>query len=316
MKVNFFFFTLFVSTSSLLNAQDETFVRNGVTYNRWGEVIALDSTSSNLTLSIVDYYSKEPITPKSVGRYEVFTNSEWNSTCICGLYAEEWDGLELAAQIEKGLKVFATYDNCEAYCRGAELQNNIFTDNSSIIRDPNGDKEFANLNYRAQYTLFDLYTDQPILHDGAGNYKIYCVQSKSSTKVFEVSGTALQLSNTKMYKFSSVEHARSWISQFIVSESPNSQQNINLSGMYSSTSNTDWVMLRNNGTGTLYITSKMAPIGSKSFEWEFNYDKISILYTNSIGAEEMKFFWVEDNGTNVKLIMPTMMNDIVFLKTY
>jgi hypothetical protein len=68
------------------------------------------------------------------------------------------------------------------------------------------------------YTLFDLWTDEPIFPDEKGNYQVYLVEDKETQEnkgldviIRKFSGTANELSSIKNYKFSSYKNCKNWL---------------------------------------------------------------------------------------------------------
>lgn len=89
-----------------------------------------------------------------------------------------------------------------------------------------------------------------------------------------------------------------------------------LAGMYESTSGSDWVALKNNGTGKLYITSEYMNLGTFSFTWTSDDDQVFINYYSEYdGYETSKWsYWSKKNGVYI-LDFPTFGPYLNFIKT-
>ncbi len=87
-------------------------------------------------------------------------------------------------------------------CNTISAQNNI-------KRDPDTRKDYANVFYKPSYTLFDLWSDEPILPDKNGNYNIYYATNENK-KPTSYSGTAEQLSKLTAYKFKDLNNCSNW----------------------------------------------------------------------------------------------------------
>lgn len=70
-------------------------------------------------------------------------------------------------------------------------------------------KDHANVFYNRSYTLFDLYSDEPIFPDSNGNYNII-ISSNENKSPQKFIGTGEQLSRTSMYKFKNLETHGKW----------------------------------------------------------------------------------------------------------
>ena len=87
------------------------------------------------------------------------------------------------------------------------ILNTAFT--QTIKRDPNPRKDEANFFYKPEYTLFDYWTDEPILPDSYGRYNIFCASNEVKTpSAFH--GTAQQVANQKLYKFKNFQNCKNW----------------------------------------------------------------------------------------------------------
>lgn len=87
-----------------------------------------------------------------------------------------------------------------------------FLFSQELKRDPDKRKDFANVYYKSQYTLFDLWSDEPIFPDQNGNYTIYTATNEDKTpRIF--TGSSQKLSNTCcFYKFKNLENCKNWCS--------------------------------------------------------------------------------------------------------
>lgn len=91
--------------------------------------------------------------------------------------------------------------------------------------------------------------------------------------------------------------------------------NKSLAGMYESTSNSDWVFLKDNGNGKFCINNDIMPLGCKSFTWESNKDQVIFHFTDDMGYDAQKWcYWANKKGI-INLDFPTMSNYLNFIKT-
>ena len=82
-----------------------------------------------------------------------------------------------------------------------------------IARSPEPRKDFANVFWQREYTLFDKLTDEPIFpykKNGAIIYKIYCSTNESLTAEY-VEYSPEQLQNKTAYKFLNLDNCNKWI---------------------------------------------------------------------------------------------------------
>lgn len=79
----------------------------------------------------------------------------------------------------------------------------------SIRRSPETRKDHANVFYNTNYTLFDLFSDEPIYPDPNGKYHII-ISSNENKSPQSFIGTGLELSKLAMYKFKNFETHRRW----------------------------------------------------------------------------------------------------------
>ncbi len=79
----------------------------------------------------------------------------------------------------------------------------------TIRRSPETRKDHANVFYSTNYTLFDLFSDEPIFPDYNGKYDII-ISSNENKSPQRFVGTGLELSQLAMYKFKNLETHRRW----------------------------------------------------------------------------------------------------------
>lgn len=89
-----------------------------------------------------------------------------------------------------------------------------------------------------------------------------------------------------------------------------------LAGMYESTSGSDWVSLKDNGTGKLCITSDYMNLGCLSFTWTSDEDQVFIKFNDEYGYETSKWsYWAKKSGI-LNLDFPTGFGpNLNFIKT-
>ena len=104
----------------------------------------------------------------------------------------------------------------------------------SVLRNPDTRKDWVNVFYNSQYTLFDLWSDEPIFPDSQGIYHIYHATNENKTPV-AFSGNESQLSKLAVYKFKNLENCRNWCNGVVFVKS-NSYQDKN-SNSQANTSN-------------------------------------------------------------------------------
>jgi len=80
-----------------------------------------------------------------------------------------------------------------------------------ILRDPQP-KDFANVYWKAPYTLFDLLTNEPIFPDFEDRRKIYKIyySSNENPRVFYGEFTIYSLQKHLYYKFKNRENCKNW----------------------------------------------------------------------------------------------------------
>ena len=87
--------------------------------------------------------------------------------------------------------------------------NSIKIASKEVRRSPELKKDYANVFYNTNYTLFDLFSDEPIFPDKSGKYDII-ISSNENKSPQKFTGTGLELSKLSMFKFKSLETHRKW----------------------------------------------------------------------------------------------------------
>lgn len=85
----------------------------------------------------------------------------------------------------------------------------LFPQNNKIDRSPETRKDIANVYYKSQYTLFDLFTDEPIFPSSNGKYHIY-ISSNENRYPKEFEGSKYELENCLFYKFKNYQNCKDW----------------------------------------------------------------------------------------------------------
>lgn len=80
---------------------------------------------------------------------------------------------------------------------------------NELKRDPDPRKDYANVFYKPQYTLFDHLTDEPIFPDSNGIYTIY-IASNENKRPQKLIGSGDKLSQITMYKFKNLINCQNW----------------------------------------------------------------------------------------------------------
>ena len=83
-----------------------------------------------------------------------------------------------------------------------------YSDSNIINRDPRA-KDFANVFYDSNYTLFDLETDEPIFPNKYGVYEIWFSSNENPIVSFKSISTS-ELQNFKYYKFKNEINCTDW----------------------------------------------------------------------------------------------------------
>jgi uncharacterized membrane protein len=78
-----------------------------------------------------------------------------------------------------------------------------------IIRDPDPRKDYANVFFDSRYTLFDLWTDEPIFPENDGKYRIYHATNERKVPVY-FNGFPSELEKLVAYKFKNYENCKNW----------------------------------------------------------------------------------------------------------
>ena len=78
-----------------------------------------------------------------------------------------------------------------------------FANAQNTIRDPDTRKDYANVFWKKQYTLFDLITDKPIFPKEKNGKKVYTIYytSNEDPKPYKGSFTEIELERHIYYKF-------------------------------------------------------------------------------------------------------------------
>ncbi len=79
----------------------------------------------------------------------------------------------------------------------------------TISRSPETRKDHANVFYNPRYTLFDLFSDEPIFPNSDGKYEII-ISSNENKSAQKYIGTGQELAGLLMYKFKNAETHRRW----------------------------------------------------------------------------------------------------------
>jgi hypothetical protein len=92
---------------------------------------------------------------------------------------------------------------------GLLMTTQMIYSQNQIKRDPDSRKDYVNVFYKSQYTLFDLWSDEPIFPDNNGIYHIYYATNEDKTPK-ELNGKANQLMSYSVYKFKNYENCKKW----------------------------------------------------------------------------------------------------------
>ena len=149
--------------------------------------------------TLFDLITDEPIFPVNVNGtpiYKIYYSSNEDPNP----YYKEFT----AEQLENHLFYkFKTKENCMVFCNRKKKN-----EQSKINRDPDDRKDFANVYWKKQYTLFDLITDEPIFPvnvNGTPIYKIYYSSNEDPNPYYK-EFTAEQLEKHRFYKFKNKEN--------------------------------------------------------------------------------------------------------------
>lgn len=80
---------------------------------------------------------------------------------------------------------------------------------ANVKRDPNPRKDYVNVFYNPEYTLFDFFTDEPIFPDQKGVYQIYTATNENKVPKL-LKGTAQEISQVTVYKFKNYKNCKNW----------------------------------------------------------------------------------------------------------
>jgi hypothetical protein len=116
------------------------------------------------------------------------------------------------------------------------LHGNIIP--QSVNRDTRGSKDYVNVFYDPQYTLFDLWSDEPIFPDANGVYNIYYATNENKIPK-QYSGRGSDLSSLTVYKFKNYKNCRNWCDGIEYRGSSNVSKSINSSPQNSSNVNSN-----------------------------------------------------------------------------
>ena len=101
----------------------------------------------------------------------------------------------------------------ESESKNSRIQETEILYKTAINRSPESRKDFANVFWNKEYTLFDKLTDEPIFpfkKNGLLVYKIYC-STNESLKAEYLELTPEQLQKKIAYKFLNFENCNKWI---------------------------------------------------------------------------------------------------------
>ncbi|MFM7681500.1 MAG: hypothetical protein ACKO7P_01995 [Bacteroidota bacterium] len=141
--------------------------------------------------TLFDLWTDEPIFPDNKGIYNIYYATNENRT------PKSFSGTAIQLQ-DMTVYKFKNYSNCKYWCDGFQYK-----------RDPDSRKDFANVFYKEQYTLFDLWSDEPIFPDSKGIYNIYYATNEDRTPK-SYSGSAYSLQGMTVYKFKDYSNCKKW----------------------------------------------------------------------------------------------------------
>jgi len=87
-------------------------------------------------------------------------------------------------------------------------------------RNPDKRKDYVNVHFDPRYTLFDLWSDEPILPDENGIYHIWLADNETK-KPIQFDGSAEKLSKTPTYKFKNLDNCKNWCGNIPFSNTAN-----------------------------------------------------------------------------------------------
>lgn len=91
-----------------------------------------------------------------------------------------------------------------------------------VKRDTKNTKDVANVFYKPEFTLFDLWSDEPISPAAGEIYSIYYATNENKTPQ-SFSGTAIEISKLYVYKFKNYDNCKSWCAGIAYKNTSNSQ---------------------------------------------------------------------------------------------
>ena len=97
--------------------------------------------------------------------------------------------------------------------------------NNEIKRSPETRKDYANVFYKSVYTLFDLYTDEPIFIESDGYFHIY-IASNENKAPNELVCSKMDLESKLYYKFKNYQNCKDWCDGKSFTGSQNTIQDI------------------------------------------------------------------------------------------
>jgi hypothetical protein len=78
-----------------------------------------------------------------------------------------------------------------------------------IRRDPDPRKDFANVFYKSSYTLFDMWSDEPIFPSADGLYNIFYATNEDKTPR-QIKVSPRKLEEMTVYKFKNYSNCSNW----------------------------------------------------------------------------------------------------------
>ena len=85
---------------------------------------------------------------------------------------------------------------------------NLISQNN-IVRNPDSRKDYVNVFYNSQYTLFDFLSDEPIFPNTDGIYTIYTATNEDKTPRL-LTGNSSIIASSITYKFKNYSNCKSW----------------------------------------------------------------------------------------------------------
>ena len=128
------------------------------------------------------------------------------SGCYC---TPKMSGLSIRCLKDELAKANSSDNNVQIGVHKSAQNENVTKESN---RDPQPRKDYANVFYKPQYTLFDLLTDEPIFPDENGIYTIYCATNERKIPA-KLVGNGERLSGKICYKFKNLENCQKWCEQ-------------------------------------------------------------------------------------------------------